>query len=81
MISEAAGYEKPDQRIYIEALRDAGCKPEEAIMVGDNTEKDLVGAKNVGMKTVWVKKNRGIGKADYKIKNLRELPKVVEKMK
>lgn len=53
--SSEEGCEKPDARIFLKALERAGCKPNEAVMVGDRLDNDIVPAKNLGMKTVWVR--------------------------
>jgi len=52
--SRCVGVCKPDQAIFTHALqrlnRDAG----EAMMVGDSFERDIVPAKQLGMKTAWL---------------------------
>lgn len=53
--SAEAGYAKPDLEIFNLALEKAGCEPYEAIMIGDRLENDIVPAKLLGMKTVWVR--------------------------
>ena len=45
------GMRKPDPAIFLEALRRAGCSPEEALMVGDHAINDVKAAKAVGMRT------------------------------
>lgn len=47
--SFAVGVEKPDPRIFREALRAMGVRPEEAVHVGDTYEADVVGARGVGI--------------------------------
>ena len=48
--SAEVGCEKPDKRIFDEALRGAGdADAQSAVMVGDQPESDLDGAKNAGM--------------------------------
>ena len=37
------------------AVRDAGCKPREAVMVGDRIDFDVEPARALGFHTVWVK--------------------------
>ena len=37
------------------ALKKAECEPGEAVMVGDRLDNDIVPAKKLGMKTVWVR--------------------------
>ena len=46
---------KPDLKIFNLALEQAGCKPNEAVMIGDRLDNDVVPAKQLGMKTVWVR--------------------------
>lgn len=51
---------KPDLRIFQIALDRANCNPEEAGMVGDRIDNDIIPANKIGMKTVWIK--QGFGK-------------------
>lgn len=53
--SAEEGCAKPDVRIFEAALEHADCKPSEAVMVGDRLDNDILPAKKLGMKTVWVK--------------------------
>lgn len=53
--SAEEGVAKPDRRIFELALRRAGCRPEEAAMVGDRLDNDIRPAKALGMRTVWMK--------------------------
>lgn len=53
--SAEAGLAKPDLRIFELALQKAGCLPEEAIMIGDRLDNDIIPAKAIGMHTVWIK--------------------------
>lgn len=39
---------KPHPAIYLLALREAGVRPEESVFVGDNLERDIIGAKATG---------------------------------
>lgn len=49
------GVAKPAPAIFERALEMAGCQPQEAVMVGDRLDNDMVPAKKLGMKTVWIK--------------------------
>ena len=60
--SAEAGCEKPDLRIFNMALKQAKCNPNEAVMIGDRLDNDIIPAKKLGMKTVWVRQ----GFAKYK---------------
>jgi len=50
--SEEAGYKKPDRRIFDYALEKSGAKIELSLMIGDDPEVDILGAKNIGMDQV-----------------------------
>ena len=50
---------KPDLRIFQIALARADCKPEEAVMVGDRLDNDIIPANKIGMTTVWIKQGFG----------------------
>ena len=47
--SEMAGVKKPNPLIFEMALKKAKVSPEKAIMIGDNVEADILGAKAVGL--------------------------------
>ena len=53
--SAEAGCAKPDPKIFTMALQEAKCEPGEAVMVGDRLDNDIIPAKKLGMKTVWVR--------------------------
>ncbi|MCX2679489.1 YjjG family noncanonical pyrimidine nucleotidase [Galbibacter sp. EGI 63066] len=59
MNSETAGVKKPNPLIFEKALKQARVKPENALMVGDSYEADILGAKKVGMKTILYTPNGG----------------------
>ncbi len=54
--SEECSCEKPAPEIYLTALKSLDVKPDEAVMVGDKYDVDIIGAQNVGMHGVWLKK-------------------------
>ena len=60
MASAEAGCAKPDPKIFSMALDKAGCEPKDAIMVGDRLDNDIIPAKKMGMKTVWVRQGYAI---------------------
>lgn len=53
--SAEAGCAKPDLKIFNLALEQAKCKPENTVMIGDRLDNDILPAKKLGMKTVWVR--------------------------
>ena len=76
--SAEIGYAKPDRKIFEKAMEMAGCRAGESMMVGDRLDNDIVPAKALGMKTVWIKPEYqrvrlGDGVADYQISRLSEL--------
>ena len=58
--SAEEGIAKPDPGIFRIALTRAGCTPEQAVMIGDRIDNDIVPAKQMGMKTVRIR--QGVGK-------------------
>ena len=59
IVSEEAGYEKPDPRIFGDALRAAGLTaPERTLFVGDSPTADIDGAKRFGMQAAWIRRGR-----------------------
>ena len=79
--SAEIGYAKPDKRIFGKAFELAGCSAEKSVMIGDRLDNDIIPAKALGMKTVWIKNGLaglqdaklGEGYADYQIGSLSEL--------
>lgn len=75
--SAELGVAKPDPAIFEKAFQMAGCRAEEAVMVGDRLDNDILPAKVLGMKTVWIQKGLSVYQtsdaADFTIDNLRDL--------
>ncbi len=53
VVSAEAGAAKPDPAIFQLALRRAGCRAQEAVMVGDSWPADIAGALRAGLRAVW----------------------------
>jgi len=49
------GYLKPHEAIFKRALNYFGISPEQALMVGDSLEDDIIPAQKIGMKTYYIK--------------------------
>lgn len=79
--SAEEGVAKPDKRIFEIALERSMCSPNEAVMIGDRIDNDIIPAKKMGMATIWVKQGYGkywtitneSEKADFEVNNLTEL--------
>jgi HAD superfamily hydrolase (TIGR01549 family) len=52
--SEDVGVPKPDPRIFRAALQQLGARPEETVLVGDNWVADVLGARAVGIRPLWL---------------------------
>ncbi len=74
---------KPHPAPFTLALSKLGLKPNEALMVGDWAERDIFGAKQVGMKTVFARYgdtfNTGVSGSDYEANDIVELIGIVRK--
>lgn len=51
--SERAGKQKPDAAIFLLAVAESGAVANKTLMVGDNMECDILGAKNAGLKQAF----------------------------
>jgi putative hydrolase of the HAD superfamily len=73
--TEDCGYKKPDIRIFEYAFGRSGAKAIESMMIGDDYEADVLGAKNAGMDQVFVNLNGIVTneKPTHEIINLIEL--------
>lgn len=59
--SEMAGAKKPDPQIFRMALEMAGADPGCSLMVGDNLQADILGAKRMGMQAIHYNSNGEAG--------------------
>ena len=80
LTSAASYYRKPHPRAFEIALAQWSVNPNDAVMVGDSLEADIFGAKQLGMKAIWITRRaqftdeemRSI-KPDFSIRKLKEL--------
>jgi len=74
---------KPDPAIFRAALEAAGCRPEQAIHIGDSLTHDIAGARGVGISSVWLNR-RGLGAKehtpDFEISSLEQLIECLEQL-
>jgi len=88
IISEEVGIEKPCRGIFEAALAKLGVKAENAVMVGNRINADILGANRLGMKSVWFKWNDRYSdtiessqeKPDFTINSLFQLPVLLAMM-
>jgi YjjG family noncanonical pyrimidine nucleotidase len=75
----AAEAKKPDPRIFHYALRVSGAGVGESLMLGDNYEADILGARSVGLDTVFYNTNGEavVDLATYEIRHWNELKAIL----
>src|SRR5690606_36484350 len=73
--SALVGYEKPNPRIFLHALSRLG-NPQPVWMIGDNIEADVIGAGQVGIKSILVRNTDK--RAKYSCQNLKDVINIVE---
>ncbi|MGV8085573.1 MAG: HAD-IA family hydrolase [Candidatus Bilamarchaeum sp.] len=73
---------KPEPRPYQIAIEKLRIEPYKCLFVSDDTEKDLKGAKELGMKTAWAKygsrKKTYKTKPDYEIEKFEDLLSIIK---
>jgi putative hydrolase of the HAD superfamily len=78
---------KPNPAPYKAALLKMGLKPDEVIFVGDNPNRDILGAKRLGIRTVlakygeWTKAKDKSMRPDHEINDVKELLDILGKIK
>jgi len=88
VFSYAIGVRKPDPAIYLAACKQLAVPPSACLFVGDGNDRELDGAREVGMRTVMVRtKRHELVRAeqsvsyDYQIRSLSELLSIVETLR
>jgi putative hydrolase of the HAD superfamily len=59
VISGDHGFRKPDPRLFQAALEGIGAEPNEVLFVGNDMYRDVFGARQLGIKTVFFASNQG----------------------
>lgn len=81
---EDTGEYKPSPAPFRKVLEKMGIEPAEALMVGDWPERDIVGAAELGIKTVFARYGDTFGTkesgADFEIEDVYELVDVVDRL-
>lgn len=87
LTSASCSYRKPHPRIFELALSNWYCPPNEAVMVGDNLDADIRGAKNVGIYGVWINRRANPDmevqeqvQPDASLSSLLELPSILDRL-
>ena len=82
VVSGDHGYRKPDRRLFQQALDGMGVAAEHTLYVGNDMQRDIYGAREVGMTTVMFDSAQGCKEyldclPDYTITDHRELLEIV----
>jgi len=64
IISGDYGYRKPDPRLFQRALDVLQIQPSQALFIGNDRFRDVFGAKQLGMKTVWFCNTQDSGRSE-----------------
>ena len=83
--SAELGVAKPDRAIFDRALEMAHCTAQEAVMIGDRLDNDVVPAKRLGMVAIWIRQGLAVyqdpqwaeGRADAVVRHLMELKEIL----
>jgi putative hydrolase of the HAD superfamily len=85
LTSAACSYRKPHPRIFELAIANWYFLPSETVMVGDNLDADIRGAKNAGLYAVWISRRAGPSgddqprvQPDATVSTLAELPTLLD---
>jgi len=75
---------KPNREPFVEALKRLDVRADEALMIGDWAERDVVGAAQVGMKTIFARYGDTFGTvvshADYEVDDISQVIDIVKQL-
>lgn len=79
IISDNAGANKPAKEFFDYTFREILAKKEECLLIGDDQEADILGAKKIGLSSVFFNRfnKPNLYNADFEIKNLKELMQLI----
>jgi HAD superfamily hydrolase (TIGR01662 family) len=87
LTSAQCSYRKPHPRIFELAIANWYFLPSETVMVGDNLDADIRGAKNAGLYGIWISRRAGSSSEDQPriqpdatISALTELPHLLDRL-
>lgn len=75
--SEEAGAEKPDAQFFDLCLYKASCPRENCLFVGDNLNKDALGAQHYGMCGVWYQPDEGKAAAHPEVRSIQRMEELL----
>ena len=83
-VSGEHGIGKPKPEIFHRLLSELGVEPGEAVMVGNSLERDIAGARNAGIRSIWIRvpgsEERAEVNPDHVITALSEIPAILREL-
>ncbi|NLU50075.1 MAG: HAD family hydrolase [Syntrophomonadaceae bacterium] len=79
VFSDETAWAKPNPQIFLYTLSRLSVQPEKAVHIGDNSFTDVIGAKRVGMRAVWLSPEAEwtVPECDGHIRHLTELLEIL----
>ena len=78
VLSEEVGCQKPNPRIFEEALCMNELAAEDVVMIGDSLTSDVLGAQRAGIDQIWVTNaDKANGDATYIVNSLEEVKDIL----
>lgn len=77
--SEEVSAEKPERKLFDVCVEKAGCPAAECLFVGDDLLRDVLGAQNAGLRTVWLR--RDDMDCDPELPQIRRIEELAERWK
>lgn len=81
--SHDTGFAKPHPAMFKRALAAVGARPSESAIIGDRPERDLAGARKIGMRSIWMRPPDFVGEPDPApdavVTRWPEVPPVIER--
>ena len=78
------GARKPSPEPFKLALEKMSVEPSEALMIGDWPDRDVVGAKQIGMKTIFARYGDTFGTkesgADWDVNDIYEIVEIIKEL-
>ncbi|MGH2427597.1 MAG: HAD family hydrolase [Candidatus Limnocylindria bacterium] len=80
--SHDAGFGKPHPAMFERALSAVDAEPSRAAIIGDRPERDLAGARTVGMRSIWMRPPDFVGEPDpspdAEVNRWSDVPPIIE---
>jgi len=84
--SDEVKLSKPSAEMFLTTLTELGSEPSLAVHIGDDVRTDIIGARTVGMKAIWIKgfsdrgdSNEPFSEPDVTVDDLSLLPDAIQK--